>query len=82
MQAQILATEESENAFGLLDLFFSVFFTVELVVNLFGTLVLEFVRDPWNWLHPATHPATHCHTPCNTIHHRLGTFVLEFVRDM
>jgi len=24
-------------------------FTVELLVNMFATLVIEFARDPWNW---------------------------------
>jgi hypothetical protein len=39
------------------DLAFTAVFTVELLVNLFATLVREFVRDVWNWwAPPATRP--------------------------
>ena len=31
------------------DIIFGYVFTFELAVNLFGTLVHEFVKDPWNW---------------------------------
>mmetsp|Transcript_1389 Transcript_1389/g.3032 ORF Transcript_1389/g.3032 Transcript_1389/m.3032 type:complete len:772 (-) Transcript_1389:640-2955(-) len=36
-------------AFDQIDLLFTVFFTVELVINIFATWFAEFVSDGWNW---------------------------------
>lgn len=38
-----------QNVFDKIDMGFTVVFTGELFINMFATLVLEFVRDSWNW---------------------------------
>ena len=48
-QAQLKATEESERLFNLADVIFTLIFCVELLINMFGTMVNEFVSDWWNW---------------------------------
>ena len=47
--AQIKATEESHRVFELANIMFTVLFCLELLVNMFSTLVKEFVNDWWNW---------------------------------
>ncbi|EKX40769.1 hypothetical protein GUITHDRAFT_113039 [Guillardia theta CCMP2712] len=37
------------NVFDQIDLLFTIFFTVELVINIFATWFVEFVSDGWNW---------------------------------
>jgi hypothetical protein len=49
VEAQIPATPASEQLFVELDKVFTSLFTIELMVNLHGTLVREFVSDVWNW---------------------------------
>lgn len=49
MQAQLKATEENERLFDLSDIIFTSLFLVELLMNMFGTMVNEFVSDWWNW---------------------------------
>lgn len=41
--------EPGSGAFELLDIVFTCIFVVELSVNLFATLVWEFLADPWNY---------------------------------
>ena len=35
--------------FAQIDMGFTIIFTIELLTNMFATLVYEFVRDSWNW---------------------------------
>ena len=49
IQAQVDATEEYERLFDLADVIFASIFLVELLINMFGTMVNEFVSDWWNW---------------------------------
>jgi len=39
---------EAKQAFDDLEIVFTVFFAVELAINIFGTFFFEFVADPWN----------------------------------
>ncbi len=48
-EAQIHETPETRRAFDAIDLLFTVLFTCELAINLFATLVVEFLYDAWNW---------------------------------
>jgi hypothetical protein len=47
--AQIKATEESTRILELANIIFTVLFCLELLVNMFATMVKEFASDWWNW---------------------------------
>ena len=42
-------TPEANSIFENVDLGYTIFFTVELMINMFGTLPLDFFREPWNY---------------------------------
>jgi hypothetical protein len=48
-EAQINETPGTRRVFDTIDLFFTSLFACELAINLFATLVVEFVFDAWNW---------------------------------
>jgi len=49
-QAQVGDENEHANTiFESVDLGFTIIFTIELLVNMFATLLWEFVGDAWNW---------------------------------
>lgn len=48
-EAQVHETPVTLRLFDAVDLVFTSVFTFELAINLFATLVYEFVNDPWNW---------------------------------
>jgi hypothetical protein len=47
--AQIKATDEFNRIFELINIIFTGLFSLELLVNMFATMVKEFVNDWWNW---------------------------------
>ena len=47
--AQIRATEESVRLFELANVIVTCIFCLELLINMFATMVKEFVSDWWNW---------------------------------
>ena len=49
-EAQFVSSPDSNaHIFDVIDVAFTVVFTIELCVNMFSTLVKEFVMDYWNW---------------------------------
>jgi hypothetical protein len=48
IEAQIAPTEDNAVLEGF-GMFFNVVFIIELAINMFSTLVMEFFSDPWNW---------------------------------
>ena len=49
VNAQIKATEESVRLFELANVIVTCIFCLELLINMFATMVKEFVSDWWNW---------------------------------
>ena len=44
-----LMDEKHARIFNFIDFMFTIVWTLELMVNMFATLVVEFVQDSWNW---------------------------------
>ena len=58
-----------QHAFDRLDAFFSIVFSIELSVNVFSTLIAEFISDGWNWCALSFRPlafSPHTDTPGST----------------
>lgn len=48
-ESQVHETTATLRAFDAIDLVFTSVFTIELFINMFATMVYEFMGDPWNW---------------------------------
>mmetsp|Transcript_48070 Transcript_48070/g.150839 ORF Transcript_48070/g.150839 Transcript_48070/m.150839 type:complete len:799 (-) Transcript_48070:45-2441(-) len=48
-EAQMHSASGTDEVFAILDVLFTIFFTIELLINMFSTFFWEFISSRWNW---------------------------------